>query len=426
MTTLPAQARRSVEDVVRAGEHLRSLLDAAEAAPPAEGVDAVANELAARLGASDVSMLIADISGLTLARLARRATSAGPAGGATQSVAIAGTSAGAALMTQQTQQTRESAGVRVHVPVSQRGEAVGVLELLLAEVPSPLVLDHLAVAAQALAYVVIADRRFTDLYELGRRSSPLSLEAEIQRRLLPASYACEGPQFALAGWLVPADTAGGDTFDYSVDRDTLHLSITDGMGHGLPAAQLATLAVGSLRNSRRSDLGLGDQARRASVHVGEHAGTDEFVTALLGRLDLQTGELELVNAGHMNPLLVRGGLVTEIALEPGLVLGVAPERTYDVERLVLRPGDRLAFVTDGMSERDAAEAEIEALLGTLGHLHPRETVQVLTAAVLHVTGGAIRDDATVLVVDWYGGANDAPCTSSGQRLTAQLQREEPR
>lgn len=70
----------------------------------------------------------------------------------------------------------------------------------------------------------------------------------------------------------------------------------------------------------------------------------------------------------------------------------------------LQPGDRLAFLTDGMSERNAAEAEIEALLGTLGHLRPREAVQVLTGAVLQVTGGAVRDDATVMIVDWYGDA----------------------
>jgi len=118
--------------------------------------------------------------------------------------------------------------------------------------------------------------------------------------------------------------------------------------------------------------------------------------------------LELVNAGHMNPLLVRDGRVHEISLEAGLVLGVAPDEAYDVQRLQLLPGDRLAFVTDGMFEREASEAEIEKLLGTLGHLHPRETVQVLTGAVLHVTGGSVRDDATVLITDWYGNTRTPP------------------
>ncbi len=383
---------------------LRALLDAAEAAPPAEGVDALAAELAVRVGATAVSMLIADISGRSLARLTRRPTAgmAMPMRSVHDSVPVDGSPAGAALTTQRIHVTPGEDGSWVHIPVSERGEAVGVLELLLPEEPTEYALEYLSSAGHALAYVVIADRRFSDLYELAQRSTVVSLEAEIQRRLLPASYACEGPQFALAGWLVPADEAGGDSFDYMVERRTLHLSITDAMGHGVAAAQLATLGVGSLRNSRRRGLGLTEQAQQASTHIAQHAAPDQFVTALLGRLDLQTGALQLVNAGHMNPLLVRNGTVTDIALDAGLVLGVEPDQAYDVQRIQLQPGDRLAFVTDGMSERDASEAEIEKLLGTLVHLHPRETVQALTSAVLHVTGGAVRDDATVLVVDWYG------------------------
>ena len=402
---LPAQAlppsttTRLVDD--RAD--LRALLDAAEAVPPAEGVDALAAELAAEVGADEVSLLIADISGRTLTRLARRTPSNSlPLRPTGEHVPIIGTPAGSALRSQRTQVTSAEGGAWVHVPVSQRGEAIGVLGLLLAETPSEHVLEYLRSAGHALAYLVIADRRFSDLYEVGQRSTPLTLAAEVQRRLLPSSYACEGPQFALAGWLVPADEAGGDTFDYMVDRDTLHLSITDAMGHGVPAAQLATLGVGSLRNSRRRGLALAQQAGQASQHIAEHAAADQFVTALLGRMDLRTGALELVNAGHMNPLLVRDGHVEEMQVDAGLVLGVLPDQMYVGQHFQLQRGDRLAFVTDGMFERQAAEAEIEKLLGTLGHLHPREAVQVLTEAVLHVTGGAMRDDATVLIVDWYG------------------------
>lgn len=411
---MPAQATpASAAHRPEARLDLRALLDAVAAAPPAEAVDALAGELAARVGASEVSMLLADISGLTLARLARRPvpSPSAPRRAAGEQVLIEGSAAGSTLVSQQPQISRGDDGVWVHVPVSERGEAIGVLELHLDQAPGAQTMAYLQSVGRALAYAVIADRRFSDLYELGQRSTALSLAAEIQRRLLPGSYACEGPQFALAGWLVPADEAGGDTFDYMVERGTLHLSITDAMGHGVPAAQLATLGVGSLRNSRRRGLGLVEQARQASAHLETYAEPDQFVTALLGRLQLQTGLLELVNAGHMNPLLVRDGYVDEVRLDAGLVLGVWPEQSYDVQLLQLRPGDRLAFVTDGMSERDAAEAEIETLLGTLGHLHPRETVQALTRAVLHVTGGAVRDDATVLIVDWYG---DVAARSSAQ------------
>ena len=122
-----------------------------------------------------------------------------------------------------------------------------------------------ALAAHALAYVVIANRRFTDLFEWGQRSVPLSLAAEIQHRLLPGSYTCEAGQFTLAAWLEPAGNVGGDTFDFAVERDTLHLSITDAMGHEVEAAVLATVLVGALRNARRAGVGLAEQAHRANT-----------------------------------------------------------------------------------------------------------------------------------------------------------------
>ena len=88
----------------------------------------------------------------------------------------------------------------------------------------------------------------------------LSLAAEIQHRLLPGSYTCEAGQFTLAAWLEPAGKVGGDTFDFSMDRDTLHLSMTDAMGHEVGAAVLATVLVGALRNARRAGVSLGEQA----------------------------------------------------------------------------------------------------------------------------------------------------------------------
>ena len=127
-------------------------------------------------------------------------------------------------------------------PVTNRGEAIGVLELLVPERPDEDGLADVALAAHALAYVVIANRRFTDLFEWRQRSVPLSLAAEIQHRLLPSAYTCEAGQFSLAGWLEPAGNIAGDTFDFSLDRDTLHLSMTDAMGHSVQAAMLASVS----------------------------------------------------------------------------------------------------------------------------------------------------------------------------------------
>jgi len=380
------------------------LLSAAEAAAPAEGVDAVAVALSEMLGAKEVSFLIADISGGSLVRLTR-APRIGPAAqrAAHERVAIAGSAQGMTLRTQQVRQVPAPDGVWLYAPVTQRGETVGVLELLLDGPVEPAVLRSVSQAAHALAYVVIADRRYSDLYEWGERTSPLELSAEIQRRLLPTSYTCEASQFSLSGWLIPANEAGGDTFDYILDRDTLHLSVTDAMGHGVEAAQLATLAVGSLRNSRRRGAGVVDMAQTASWAVSEHGRLDQFVSGQVLRLDLASGTLELVNAGHTSPLLVRDGVVLDLDLEADPPFGIWPTLPYQVQHRRLEPGDRLVLVTDGMYERNAEAAQIDTLLTTLADLHPRETVQALTGAVLQATEGNVLDDATALVLDWYGG-----------------------
>ena len=259
--------------------------------------------------------------------------------------------------------------------------------MLLPAVPDPDTVDYIAAAAHALGYVVIVNRRFTDLFEWGQRSAPFSLAAEIQRRLLPASLTCEAGQFTVAGAVEPAGNVGGDTFDYSLDRDTLHVSLTDAMGHEEDAALLATLLVGSLRNSRRSGATLAEQAARANAALLEHGRPDQFVTGQLLRVDLTTGTGAMVNAGHPGPLRVRDGRVEDIELAADPPFGIVPGIGYRVQPVALLPGDRFVIVTDGVLERNAATADVFGLLAATGDLHPREVVQEITRAVLRAVGG---------------------------------------
>jgi hypothetical protein len=92
----------------------------------------------------------------------------------------------------------------------------------------------IATAGHALAYIVVANRRHTDLFEWGQRSAPFSLAAEIQRRLLPGAFTCEAGQFTVAGWLEPASSVAGDTFDYTLDQHSLQVSITTRSGTTWP------------------------------------------------------------------------------------------------------------------------------------------------------------------------------------------------
>ncbi|MGI5391881.1 PP2C family protein-serine/threonine phosphatase [Streptomyces sp. CA-251251] len=381
------------------GLGLDDVLRAAEGAAPVESVDVVARNLEKRFSAREVSFLFLDMLGQEAVRLPRSGT-AEQERGEPERLELAGSVYDRVLRSQRLHQEDDGEGdCRLVAPVTNRGDCVGVLELVVPYADDT-VRDAVSQAAHALAYIVVTDRRFTDLYHCCRRTTSMSLAAEIQHQLLPSAACCEAEQFTLVGGLVPADDIGGDTYDYAVDQDVLHLSITDAMGHDTASALLATLTVNALRGARRAGRGLLDQAYAAHQAITSHARG--MTTGQLLRIQLETGECELVNAGHPWPLRLRGDRVEEVPLKVNMPFGVPAPIRYQVQRLRLEPGDRLVLITDGMHDRAAAAVDLPALIDATRDEHPREVVRALTAAVHEACGGSLLDDATTLVLDWHG------------------------
>ncbi|MGI5479188.1 PP2C family protein-serine/threonine phosphatase [Streptomyces lavendofoliae] len=389
------------------GEALRlgDVLAEAASASPVDSVDVVARHLQKRFHAVCVSFLFADLIGETLVRLAIADGVEAEAEGVTR-IGLRGSVYEKVLLTQRLHvEPGDDGARRVVAPVTNRGDCIGVLEMTLPDTDET-VLRQVREAARALAYIIVTDRRFTDLYHCGRRTTPTSLAAEIQHNLLPSASCCEATQFAVAGGLVPADDIGGDTYDYALDRDTLHLSITDAMGHDTKSALLATLLVGALRGARRSGCDIVEQADRAHRALVDH--DCGIATGQLLRIGLDNGTVRLVNAGHPRPFRLRDGRVEEIALVANLPFGVPSPRPYRVQELDLRPGDRLIMLTDGMQDRAAAGVDLPALIHDTRRLHPRETVAALVGSVRTACRDRLPDDATVLCLDWYGSDATGP------------------
>jgi serine phosphatase RsbU (regulator of sigma subunit) len=212
----------------------------------------------------------------------------------------------------------------------------------------------------------------------------------------------------------PAYEVGGDSFDYAVNGDIAQLAIIDAMGHGLTASLLATVAIGALRNARRSGLDLVDTVRSMAKWLGSQFGSEAYVTGIIGELHTGTGTYRWINAGHPPALLLRGGQVVK-TLTAGVnpPLTVSPEAP-DVTEERLQPGDRLLLYSDGVVEaRNRAGdffgtqrlADFVARAAAAGLPAP-ETLRRLNLAILDHQDGNLQDDATTLLIEWSGAVTE--------------------
>lgn len=288
---------------------------------------------------------------------------------------------------------------------------LGVMAVTLVQVD-----DEARALADSLAGVVAAllvtRGQCTDAYTAIRRSQKFSLAAEMQWDLLPP-LSLDSGRVSVAGLIQPAYEVGGDSFDYAVNGDVLDFAVFDAMGHGLVSSQLAHLAVSSYRHSRRSGLDLEATYQAMDDAVAARSQGEEFVTCILGRLNLLDGHLTWINAGHPLPLLVRGGEVLgtlrcEATLPAGLGSELLGPCVAEVAHAVLEAGDRMFCITDGVVDahrpggEDFGGERLVALLRERSQagLDAAETVRQLSHTVLD-HHGVLSDDTTAFLVDFH-------------------------
>ncbi|MFD5625204.1 MULTISPECIES: PP2C family protein-serine/threonine phosphatase [unclassified Streptomyces] len=301
--------------------------------------------------------------------------------------------------------------VTVFLPVSVRGDRLGVLSVTLPSGearPDAELLGHLREYADALAHEIVVAQRDTDLFLQARRAERLTLAAEMQWQLLPAR-SCSRPEYSIGAQLEPAYSIFGDSFDWSASADDLILTVSNGMGEGIEAALLTNLAVNALRNARRAGLDLVGQASLADQAIyGRHQG-HQYLSTLLLRFHLPTGNVEIIDAGSPRIWRLRADVVEAVELDPQMPLGMFEDTPYVPQHFTVEPGDRLLFVSDGVYDALSPEGEkyslnalAKAVLSTRALPASQVPRTMLEELLGHRGFGPAADDSLVVCLDWHG------------------------
>ncbi|MEU1471180.1 PP2C family protein-serine/threonine phosphatase [Streptomyces sp. NPDC005761] len=376
---------------------------AVRAAAPHALVEVVRSALATAYDARSVQVLLADYSMTVLKPVC-------PAPGHDRTLSMNNSPQGRTFGSQRPHEEPTGEGDQVdhHLPVTVRGERLGVLSVRLpAATSTPQTADDLAHVADLLGHEIIVAERNTDLYQRARRVTRLTLAAEMQWQLLPAR-AFSAAEYAVGAQLEPAYAIHGDNFDWAADGDQLTVSVTNGMGEGIQASLLTNLAVNALRNARRAGIGIADQAALADQALYDQHRGSAHVSTLLLRFDLATGTVGAVDAGSPQLWRLRGRTVARVELEAQLPLGMFEESQYVVQDLRVLPGDRLLLVSDGVYGTVSPRGEE---YGERGLARVILATRLLPAA--SVPGAVLReladyrdadtlDDALVVCIDWFG------------------------
>ena len=372
-------------------------------AAPHALLDAIRAVLIEQYGAEDVELFMADYGLSVLQPVSVLPHTLVP-------VSVHNSPAGRAFGSQKPYREEGRNGrTRLHLPVSVRGDRLGVLSLTLSDGDAAHRWEsELADIADVLGHEVVVAERDTDLYLQARRKDRLTLAAEMQWQLLPGR-ACSRPEYDLGAQLEPAYAIFGDNFDWSATADHLMLYVNNGMGEGIEASLLTNLAINALRNARRAGLSIADQATLADQAVYAHYRGHCYLSVLMFDFDLATGRASVVDAGSPQLLRLRGGTVERVAFEAQLPLGMFEETDYVAQDFDVEPGDRLVFVSDGVHAVASPKGEAygEAALARAIHSTrllpaadvPRAILRELTG---HRGETMPDDDALIVCLDWRG------------------------
>jgi sigma-B regulation protein RsbU (phosphoserine phosphatase) len=271
--------------------------------------------------------------------------------------------------------------------------------------------DEIEVLANTINDMVRDIKRITGDKE--RIGAELAVAAKIQAAMLPSIFPPfpERDEIELYASMQPAKEVGGDFYDFfMLDANTLAVVIADVSGKGVPSSLFMVIAKTLIKNNAQMGKSPKEVFETVNKILCENNEANMFVTVFMAYLDMRTGDLTCVNAGHNPPLLARGGRCEWIRLKPGFVLAGMDNITYAQTTLTMEPGDTLYIYTDGVTEAMDAESGLwgnerlkDALERYAGLSLHDLTVSIKEEIDVFASGTEQADDITMLALRYTKG-----------------------
>ena len=254
--------------------------------------------------------------------------------------------------------------------------------------------------------------------EKERIGAELDVAAKIQSSMLPCIFPAfpNRSEFDIYATMDPAKEVGGDFYDFfMVDEDHLAFVVADVSGKGVPAALFMVIGKTLIKDHTGLHDDLGEVFTEVNNILCASNSEEMFITAFEGVLNLKTGELRYVNAGHEIPFLCRkGGVFEPFKVRAGFVLAGMQGIRYRAGSIQLEPGDKVFQYSDGIPEAINSEKapygmkRLESVLAKNSEKAPSELLPLVKADVDAFVGDADQfDDITMLCIEFKGNGRKA-------------------
>lgn len=207
----------------------------------------------------------------------------------------------------------------------------------------------------------------------------------------------------------PAQLVGGDFYDFYYHENSFYFAIGDVSGKGIPASLLMAVTMSLLRSIPSKNASPSSIVSYVNKNISEYNEAEMFVTLLVGRLNLKTGQLTYCNAGHLSPIIgYPDGRVDILKLHSELPAGILKEQKYTDHKITVPSGAGLVFFTDGVTDAQNcsgdfySEERLIKLVQNNNYLHPKEFVAEIVEDLKKHKGMCEQTDDYTLFTMIYG------------------------